>query len=109
MNMMTHDGYVATLEIDEELGVISGSVTNVKATLHFQGTSVAEVRAAFAETIADYRAWCVSEGREPEKPYSGTLSLRMEPELHRKVAAAAAKAGKSVNGFIADTLSVVAA
>jgi predicted HicB family RNase H-like nuclease len=108
MNMMNHEGYIATLEIDEETGVISGVVTNVRATLHFQGETVSEVRKAFEETIADYREWCASEGREAEKPYSGTLSLRLPPELHRKVAAAAAMAGKSVNGFIAETLEAVA-
>jgi predicted HicB family RNase H-like nuclease len=108
MNTMNHLGYIATLEIDEETGVISGIVANVRATLHFQGNTVAEVRAAFVDTIEDYREWCASEGREPEKPYSGTLSLRLPPELHRKVAAAAAMAGKSVNGFIAETLQAVA-
>ena len=108
MNTMNHEGYVATLEIDEDTGVISGVVANVRATLHFQGNTVAHLRAAFSETIADYRDWCASEGREPEKPYSGTLSLRLPPELHRKVATAAAMAGKSVNGFIAETLEAVA-
>jgi predicted HicB family RNase H-like nuclease len=108
MNTMNHEGYIATLDIDAETGVISGVVANVRATLHFQGETVAQVRAAFADTIADYRDWCASEGREPEKPYSGTLSLRLPPELHRKVAVAAAVAGKSVNGFIAETLESVA-
>ena len=108
MNTMTHEGYIATLEIDEETGVISGLVSNVSATLHFQGATVPEVRAAFVDTIEDYKDWCASEGRAPEKPYSGTLSLRLPPELHRKVAVAAAVAGKSVNGFIAETLAAVA-
>ena len=108
MNTMNHEGYIATLEIDEESGIISGIVANVRATLHFQGATVADVRAAFVDTIADYRAWCASEGREPEKPYSGTLSLRLPPDLHRKVAVAAAMAGKSVNGFITETLEAVA-
>lgn len=108
MNMMNHEGYIATLEIDEDTGLISGIVTNVRATLHFQGETVPEVRKAFEDTIADYREWCTLQGREPEKPYSGTLSLRLPPELHRKVAAAAALAGKSVNGFIAETLEAVA-
>jgi predicted HicB family RNase H-like nuclease len=108
MNTMTHDGYVATLEFDEETGVISGVVQNVRATLHFQGETVAQVRAAFVDAIADYRDWRAAEGREPEKPYSGTLSLRSPPDLHRRVAVAAAGAGKSINGFIAETLQSVA-
>lgn len=83
-----HEGYIANLEIDEDIGVISGIVANVRATLHFQGNTVGEVRAALVDTIEDYRDWCASESREPEKPYSGILSLRLAPDLHRKVAVA---------------------
>ena len=88
--------------------MISRIVANVRATLHFQGTTVGEVRAAFIDTIDDYRDWCAWEGRAPEKPYSGTLSLRLPSDIHRKVAAAAAMAGKSVNSYIAETLEAVA-
>ncbi len=108
MTTMTHDGYLATLEIDEEAAVIHGRVVNARAVLTFEGETLAELRAAFADTIADYREWCRERGVEPEKPYSGTLSLRIAPELHRRVAEQAAKAGESINQFIAERLEEVA-
>ena len=55
---LTHDGYVATLTLDERLGVLHGSVINARPTLTFEGTTVAELRQAFADTIADYYDWC---------------------------------------------------
>jgi len=108
MTTMTHDGYLATIEIDERAAVMHGRVVNARAVLTFEGETVAELRAAFAETIADYRDWCAERGVEPEKPYSGTLSLRIAPELHRRVAEKAAKAGESINQFIAGRLEEVA-
>jgi len=108
MTTLTHDGYIAEIEIDEEAGILSGTVINTRATLHFAGRTVDELKAAFADTIDDYRAWCLAEGREPERPYSGTLSLRIDPELHRRVAAAAARAGQSINAFIGEVLARVA-
>ncbi len=108
MTTLTHDGYVAEIDIDEEAGLLSGSVLDTRATLHFAGRTVEDLKRAFADTIADYRAWCASHGREPEKPYSGTLSLRIAPDLHRRLAAAAARDGKSINAFIGDVLSRVA-
>ena len=45
--------------------------------------------------VADYEEWCRGRGKEPERPYSGNLTLRMPPELHRRVAEAAARLGKS--------------
>jgi predicted HicB family RNase H-like nuclease len=101
---LTHDGYVAVVEIDADAGVMHGRVVNARAILTFEGESIGELREAFAETIADYRDWCRQRKVEPEKPFSGTLSLRLTPELHRRVAERAAQAGASVNQFIVERL-----
>ncbi len=71
---------------------------------HFQGRSIDELITAFADTISNYEGWRRKRGKEPEKPYSGSFTLRMPPELHRRVAQAAARAGKSLNSFIKETL-----
>ena len=57
---------------------------------------------------ADYYEWCKERRVEPEKPYSGKLALRLPPDLHRRVAEQAAKAGESINQFIAERLAEVA-
>ena len=108
MTTMAHEGYLATLEVDEDAGVIHGRVINANAVVTFEGETLAELRTAFADTIADYREWCSDRGVEPERPYSGTLSLRIAPELHRRVAEQAAKAGESINQFIAERLAEIA-
>lgn len=105
---MTHEGYIAEIELDEDAGTLSGVVVNTRATLHFTGRTVDELRRAFADTIADYRDWCRERGVEPEKPYSGALSLRIPPALHRRVAEKAAQAGESINQFITHRLEEVA-
>ncbi len=108
MNTLLQDGYIATLEIDEDAGIIHGRVINARAVLTFEACSADKLRSAFADTIADYKDWCKERGVEPEKPYSGTLSLRIEPELHRRVAEKAAQAGESINKFIEHRLLEVA-
>jgi predicted HicB family RNase H-like nuclease len=109
MTTMTHKGYIASIELDEEAGIFSGLVLNApNATLHFEGQNAKDLHKAFAGTVADYEAWCIERGKRPEKPYSGKLALRLAPALHYRVAAAAAKAGRSINTFIADTLERLA-
>jgi predicted HicB family RNase H-like nuclease len=108
MTTMTHDAYVATVELDEQAGLFHGEVINTRDVLTFQGRTLDELRAAFSDTIADYVAWCRARGKEPERPYSGNFTVRLSPELHRRVATAAARSGKSVNGFVAETLEHVA-
>jgi predicted HicB family RNase H-like nuclease len=106
--ILKHEGYIAEVGYEEGDELMHGSVVNARAVLHFAGRNIDEMKAAFADTIADYREWCQERGVEPEKPYSGTLSLRIAPELHRRVAEQAAKAGESINQFIADRLEQVA-
>ena len=102
--ILEHEGYIAEVGYEEGDELMHGTVVNARAVLHFAGRDIAELRAALADTIADYRDWCKDRGVEPEKPYSGTLSLRISPELHRRIAEQAAKAGESINQFIADRL-----
>jgi predicted HicB family RNase H-like nuclease len=104
MTTMTHDGYVATVELDEEAGLFHGEVANTRDVLTFQGRTLDELRAAFADTIADYVEWCRARGKEPERPYSGNFTVRLSPGLHRRVATTAARQHKSINAFVADAL-----
>jgi predicted HicB family RNase H-like nuclease len=108
MAMMNQEGYVAAVELDEDAGVLHGRVVNARAILTFEGTSVDELKRAFADTIADYKEWCRERGVEPGRPYSGTLSLRLSPDLHRRIAEAAAREGESINTFVADALERIA-
>ena len=102
MSLLRHKDYLATIELDPDAGLFHGEVMNTRAVLTFQGRSIDELTTAFSETIADYEDWCRERGKEPERPYSGSFTLRMPPDLHRRVAEAAA--GKSLNGFIKDVL-----
>jgi predicted HicB family RNase H-like nuclease len=104
MTTMVHDGYVATIDLDEDAGRFHGEVINTRDVLTFQGRTIDELKTAFADTIADYVDWCRERGKEPERPYSGNFTVRISPELHRRVATAAARSGKSVNTFVAETL-----
>jgi predicted HicB family RNase H-like nuclease len=108
MTTMTHEGYVALVELDEEAGLFHGEVINTRDVLTFQGRTLDELKTAFADTIADYVEWCEERGKQPERPYSGHFTLRLPPDLHRRIAAAAAREHKSVNAFIAAALDRVA-
>lgn len=104
MTTMTHDGYMATVELDEDADLFHGEVINTRDVLTFQGRTLDELRTAFADTIADYIEWCRERGKEPERPYSGNFTVRLSPELHRRIASMAARQHKSINAFVADTL-----
>ena len=106
--ILKHDGYIAEVSYQDGDSMMHGATVNTRAVLHFAGDDIVALKAAFVDTIEDYREWCRERGVEPEKPYSGALSLRIAPDLHRRIAEKAAQAGASVNQFIARRLEEVA-
>ncbi|MDC7788756.1 type II toxin-antitoxin system HicB family antitoxin [Rhodoplanes sp. TEM] len=104
MTTMSYKGYEAVVEYDEDAEVFHGEVANLRDVITFQGRSVAELKAAFAESIEDYLAFCKARGEEPEKPYSGQFVVRADPSLHKAVSGAARRAGVSLNKWVTATL-----
>jgi predicted HicB family RNase H-like nuclease len=102
--MMEYRGYVGKVEYDDEAGLFHGEVINTRDVITFQGQSVEEIRKAFRDSVEDYLAFCAERGEEPDKPFSGQFVTRISPELHRKLNAAAALAGLSLNAFVAEQL-----
>lgn len=104
MTTMSYKGYDALVEYDQEADLFHGEVLAMKDVVTFQGCSVAELKKALADSLEDYFEFCRSRGEEPEKPYSGQFVVRVEPQLHRAIAAAAKREGLSLNKWVARTL-----
>ncbi|MCX6030499.1 MAG: type II toxin-antitoxin system HicB family antitoxin [Chloroflexi bacterium] len=105
MNTMIYRGYAARIEYSDEDQCIIGHIAGIKDVVGFHGESVAELRAAFEEAVADYLETCAKPGRAPQKPYSGKLMLRVPPEVHAAVAAAAQVSGKSINQWATEAFT----
>ena len=95
MNAMAYKGYEAIVDYDADAELFHGEVVNTRDVITFQGRSVEELKAALADLVEDYLAFCRERGEDPEKPYSGQFVVRVDPALHRAVAAAAKRAGAS--------------
>ena len=104
MNTMTYNGYEAFVQYDEDAEVFHGEVMNLRDVITFQGSSVNELKKAFAASVEEYLAFCKERGEEPEKPYSGQFVIRIEPPLHKALDVAAKRAGVSLNRWVAAAL-----
>jgi predicted HicB family RNase H-like nuclease len=102
---MNYQGYTARIEYSDEDGLFIGHIAGISDIVGFHGESVSELKAAFHEAVEDYLETCAKLGREPQKAYSGKLSLRLEPALHASVAVKAELAQKSINQWVSDILS----
>ena len=97
---MAYDGYIGVVEYDESADIFRGRVINIPDVIRFEGRSIDELHQALRDSVEGYRAMCAEEGVEPQKPFSGKLVVRLDPELHRAVSIAAGRGGVSLNTFI---------
>lgn len=107
MNVMTYKGYTARIDFDPRDGIFVGRVLGITDGISFHGHTVKELTGDFHAAIGHYLTDCKTEGRKPEKPYSGNLMLRLPPEIHAKVAIRAAANSKSINAYVSELLSTV--
>lgn len=98
--MMEYKGYIGKVEFDDKANVFHGEVINLRDVITFQGESVQELRNAFRESIDDYLEFCAERDEEPERPYSGTFTVRITPELHRDISVRAKLADQSLNSWV---------
>lgn len=104
MNAMFYKGYSARIEFDDEDRIFVGHLAGIRDIVGFHGSSVDELEEAFHEAVDDYLGHCEKLGLPPNKPFSGRMLLRVPPEVHARVSAAAQVAGVSLNQWATQAL-----
>ena len=100
MNTMKYKDFIGSVAFSEADGVFFGKIEGIDGLVNFEGESVARLTEAFHEAVDDYLAYCEEEGVEPHKSYSGSLNVRLTPDIHSRAAYLAKQAGISINSFI---------
>ena len=103
-DFMRYKGYYGSVHFDDEDLIFHGKIEFIRALVSYEATDAKGLKRAFEEAVDDYLATCRSKKMEPEKPFKGSLNVRLGPELHRRIAIAASQHHLSINKFIAETL-----
>ena len=100
MNTLKYKGFLGSVAFSEADGVFFGKIEGIDGLANLEGESVSELTEAFHEAVDEYIAYCKEEGIEPHKSYSGSLNVRLTPDIHSRVAYLAKRAGLAINSFI---------
>lgn len=103
-NILNYEGYFAEFGYDESADAFHGRVIGLNDVIDFYGRSVDELKAEFRNSINEYINWCREEGEEPEKTWSGKMTLRPTDAQRRRYLVAAAAQKKSVSAWMLETL-----
>ncbi len=104
MNVMHCGKYTARIDYDEENDLFHGRVVGIRDVIEFYGKTTDELHREFKISVDDYTDMCAEEGLNPEKPFSGKLTLRVDGEEHRQIALAATLNNKSLNSWASEIL-----
>lgn len=102
---MKYKGYKGHAVYDAQAKIFHGELVGLNAVITFQGETVQELEQAFKDSVDDYLEWCSKRGKSPEKTFSGTLSLRLTPEIHAKLHHNAAIEKMSLNAYLNEIIS----
>ena len=88
MKTLSYKGYVGSIEISDEDNCLYGKVLDLPkdTMISYEGNTVSELKEDFMGAVDDYLAYCKEEGITPRKSYSGSLNIRISPEIHSKIA-----------------------
>ncbi len=105
--LMTYKGYSALIEYSEEDECLVGRVLGINDSVSFHGDSIAELRRELKLSVDAYLEACKKFNKNPDRPYSGRMNLRLPPETHKLLALEAEQKGKSINDLILMAVEVV--
>jgi predicted HicB family RNase H-like nuclease len=101
MEMLEYKGYLGSVEVSVEDGVLHGKLLFVNDLVTYQATDVPGLQREFEAAVDDYLETCAAVGKPPEQTFSGVFNVRIGPELHRKAAIKAAREGLKLNALVA--------
>lgn len=98
MRTVKYRDYQASVEYDD--GKLFVKVLHIDDLLIGECDSASEAEGVLKELIDEYLLDCTEVGKEPCKPFKGSLNIRVTPELHRRAAVSAADVGMTLNSWI---------
>lgn len=104
-NTMDYKGYTGSVEYSAEDRLLYGRLLGIRDRVLFDGEDVATLEKNFHGAVDEYLAFCKEEGKTPDKPFKGSLNIRIPSELHRTLAIRAEQEHKSLNSVIAEQLA----
>ena len=102
-NTITIGGYRAIIQFDPDIEMFRGEFVGLNGDADFYAKDIPGLKKEAAASLKVFLEMCQEDGVEPSRQYSGKFNVRIPPELHASVAAAAAAEGKSLNRWVADT------
>lgn len=99
-NVLEYKGYHAKIEFDTETYTLRGKIEGINDLVNFESRDGLKIEKEFHDAVDDYLEFCEEVGKNPDKEYRGVFNVRINPELHKKLALKAYANGDSLNATV---------
>lgn len=106
-NTLEYKGYTGTVAYSAADDCLWGRVLGIRDVISYEGQSIDELRRDFQEMIDCYLEDCAAGGKTPDKPFCGSFTINIEPELQARLEQEAMEAGLSLSDFISARLATI--
>lgn len=100
MNTLKYKGYIGSIEASLDDNCLYGKVLHIRSLILYEAKTVLQLEKAFKNSVDDYLADCEQKNIEPNKPFKGSLNIRIGEMLHKSAAQLADRAETSLNEYI---------
>ena len=103
-DVLQYKDFIGSVHFSAEDGVFFGKIEGINDLITFEGTTVEEVTHSFREAVEDYIDICRQTGKQVQKSYKGSFSVRVPSELHKQAVQKAVILGISLNKLVQQAL-----
>jgi len=104
-NILEYKGYLTRIEYSTEDRVLYGKIEGIRDLVNFESDSPDRIEEEFHCAVDDYLEMCEELGQSPDKAYSGTFNVRIDPAQHKKIAMKAFRDGETLNSAVGKAIA----
>lgn len=101
-NILKYKGYIAKVEYSVDDQCLHGKIDGISDLVTFESTDASAIEKEFQDAVDDYLALCSEIGKEPNKHYSGTFNIRIDPQIHRSLEFYATEHDLTLNAVVSE-------
>ena len=101
---MQYKEYDGSVEYSAEDRLLHGKILGIKDTVIYDAVDVDTLEKNFQGAVDEYLEFCRVEGRVPNKPFKGSLNVRISQDLHVRANRFAEQHNQKLNAVINQAL-----
>jgi predicted HicB family RNase H-like nuclease len=105
-NRLDYKGFSGSVQFNMDDNQLFGRIQDIQHIVVYQGKTASELTMAFQAAVEKYIQFCAENSVSTGKSYSGSISIRVTKELHKRAAMAAYERDITLNALVSEAIQL---